>query len=266
MMTTHAEVLPTYRWFRQLGLQLNHKLVGTLSKEDFHEGGRRLGMLKNGILVFDSEDETSVLMDFCIHNVRIGGRNAVQRYLAESPAPAGSDEMVLLTAMLNGYYSLFEAIEAENGVGVTVLDLLRDETQFIADIGFSSTVRNGDVLATRVFPLEEQGFVMSGGAGLPVTAPALARIRKELSREFAPNTDFARLTPDQESDLAARTIRVCLASGMSSRIAYGTSAEAPSRKERGIDPREVRLANRNDPCPCGSGRKFKSCCGRRPRR
>jgi uncharacterized protein len=27
----------------------------------------------------------------------------------------------------------------------------------------------------------------------------------------------------------------------------------------------LRSARRNDPCPCGSGRKFKQCCGKRPR-
>ena len=26
--------------------------------------------------------------------------------------------------------------------------------------------------------------------------------------------------------------------------------------------REVPKVGRNDPCPCGSGRKFKACCGR----
>ena len=40
IMMIHAEVLPTYRRFRQIGLQLNHKLVKTLSKEALHEGGR----------------------------------------------------------------------------------------------------------------------------------------------------------------------------------------------------------------------------------
>ena len=27
-------------------------------------------------------------------------------------------------------------------------------------------------------------------------------------------------------------------------------------------PRPVQAAGRNDPCPCGSGKKFKRCCGR----
>ena len=53
-MTIHAEVLPTYRQYRKLGIQLNHKLVQTLSKEALHEGGKRLGILQNGTFVFDT--------------------------------------------------------------------------------------------------------------------------------------------------------------------------------------------------------------------
>ena len=139
--------------------------------------------------------------------------------------------------MLKGYYSLIQVIDAERGVGMTFRDVLRGDTHFLADIGLGTTGRQGALFATRVFSLEDQGFLVTGGAGLPVTAAALARIRKELNREFAPGTDFARLTPDQESDLAALVIRVCLRSGMSSRIAYGTSAETSSK---GVDNRPAR--------------------------
>jgi SEC-C motif len=264
-MTSHAVVLPVYKRFRQIGLQLNQKLVKMLSTEALREGGRRLGILKNGTFVFDSEDETSVLMDYCIHNVRTDGVSAVQRYMAHSPPPADSDELMLVAAMLKGYYALIQVIEAERGVGITFRDVLRNDSHFLADIGLGTTGGRGALFATRVFSLEDQGFFVTGGAGLPVTADALIRIKNELNREFAPGTDFSRLTPDQESDLAALVIRVCLRSGMSSLIAYGKSAETLSESGRKIDPRDVRHANPNDPCPCGSGRKFKSCCRRRPR-
>ena len=39
------------------------------------------------------------------------------------------------------------------------------------------------------------------------------------------------------------------------------SAPEPSRIELSLK-REMPKAGRNDPCPCGSGKKFKSCCGR----
>jgi hypothetical protein len=265
-MTNYAEVLPAYRQFRQIGLRLNQALTRSLGKEVIETAGRRLGMLHDGTLVFDSEEETAVLMDYAIYNVQSAGRNAVQKYLAHSPPPPGSDEMVLLKAALKAYYALFEVIDLEPGIGVTVQDLLRGETGFMADIGFSGTARRGAVLATRVIPLDEQGFMMSGGAALPVVPELLTNIQRELGRAFGPGTDFSRLTRDQEAAMAALVIRVCLQTGMSSRIAYGTGAEESSlKKVRSIDPREVRRANPNDACPCGSGKKFKSCCGRRPR-
>ena len=42
-------------------------------------------------------------------------------------------------------------------------------------------------------------------------------------------------------------------------------------RERGLDPRRVsappiKPIGRNDPCPCGSGAKYKNCCGRRSQR
>jgi SEC-C motif len=265
-MTIHAEVLPTYRRFRQLGLRLSNTLVKTLSKETLHEGGRRLGIFQDGKLVFDHEDQLSVLMDYCIHNIWVDGQNAIQRYREQSPPPSGSDEMVILTAMLEGYYSLIEVINTEPGVGLTVRDHLRGDTHFLADIGMSQTANPGIVFATRLFSVEEAGFLMTGGAGLPVTAPVFIGIKKELDRRFGREMDFSRLTPDQEADLAAAVIRNCLESGMGSRIAYGASAETSSRMVKGIDRRTARLGNPNDACPCGSGRKLKSCCGRRPRR
>jgi SEC-C motif len=265
-MMIHTEVLPTYRQYRKLGIQLNHKLVQTLSKEALHEGGKRLGILQNGTFVFDSEDQTSTLMDYCIHNVWVDGTNAVQRYFEQSPPRDGSDEMVLLTAMLEGFYSLIEVIHTEPGVGLTVRDALRGDTHFLADIGMSSTAEPHHVFATRLFSFEDQGFVMTGGAGLPVDKPALIGISRALDRRFGPKTDFARLTPAEESDLAALVIRTCLESGMGARIAYGTAAEGVSHPSKGIDRRAARLGNLNDSCPCGSGRKLKSCCGRRPRR
>jgi uncharacterized protein len=38
---------------------------------------------------------------------------------------------------------------------------------------------------------------------------------------------------------------------------------APSRPRNGAPEGPRRMPNRNDPCPCGSGKKFKHCCGRK---
>jgi hypothetical protein len=282
-MTTHASLLPTYERFRRAGFNLNNKLVSTLSKEALDEGGRRLGILRQGILVFGSPEESAVLMDYCIYNVYTNGRNAVQRYLEESPPPAGSDEMTFLQAELKAYYSLVQVLSVERGVGVTVRDVLRGNTDFLIDISFGNTLHKDLLVAGRLVPLH--GCLTTGGASLPVVGAAGEKIARGLERMDGA-TDFTRLTPGEEADLAAMMIRSCLEAGTSQNIVYRTPGEAPSRREglrsgapsqfmhgtSGQTPsrpeltssgRERVRANRNDPCPCGSGRKYKSCCGKR---
>jgi len=259
IMTTHEHLLPVYLRLRQAGLRLNHELVGTLSKEDLHEGARRLGMLHDETLVFDSPDKTSVLMDYCIHNFYSGGKNAAQRYLAESP-PRDSVEMTFLQAMQTAYYSILRVTDVERGVGVAVRDVLRGGTGFVVDVGFGSSAQPGWSLAGRVIPLED--FLISGGASLPINAEAVIRIAKELKR-IDPATDLCNLAPDQEADLAAMVIRSCLRSGASAQIRYETPGSTPSLGNRPSVRSQPVRANRNDPCPCGSGRKYKTCCGKR---
>jgi hypothetical protein len=183
----------------------------------------------------------------------------ITRYLEKSPPPPGSDEMAALQEMTHAYYSLLQVLGVERGVGVSVRDLLRGETGFIVDVGFGNTARRHMMMATRIIPTED--FLMTGGAALPVDASAAERISKELMRTgYNPEAlDFKRITPRQEAEVAALIIRACRSAGMSSHIAY---AEPKSHARPTPIGSEARRIGRNDPCPCGSGKKFKACCGR----
>ena len=205
---------------REIRLRLNNVLVGTIPKRTLQECGRKLGFLRKGTLVFDTEDEMSVLMDYCLYDPGPDGRTLVSTFLEKSPPPADSAEMVALQAMTHSYYSLFQITDVERGVGVSVQDLLRDETGFLVDIGFGNT-----------------------------------RMKQ------APETfNFHQITPRQEADLAALIIRTCRDSGASSHIAY---AEPGSQTRPISSGSGTGRTGRNEPCPCGSGKKFKMCCGRR---
>jgi len=162
--------------------------------------------------------------------------------------------------MTHAYYSMFQVADVVRGVGVSVQDLLREETGFIVDIGFGNTAQRHLMLASRVIPME--GFLMTGGAALPVGPVAPRRISNELKRmKQTPETfDFHQVTPRQQADLAALIIRTCRSSGASSRIAYAEPG-SPTRPVSSVSA-PVRTG-RNEPCPCGSGKKFKMCCGRR---
>ncbi len=259
-MSRHAGLLPTYLQLRKVGLRLGNKLVETLDKDVLEEGGTKLGILRDGAFVLDTEDQSSVLMDYCIYNVYRGGRNAVTRMLEDSP-PSNPDELALLRAQTGAYYSIFRIEEVERGVGVTLLDLLRKDTFFMTDVSMGNSMRDGFGLAGRVIPMD--GYSMSGGAMLPFDAKSAKRFKRDLDPWLAKKTDFARLRPAEEAELAAQVIRAALESGMGEHILYATPGEEKRPGRWSPDnPGRVR-ANRNDPCPCGSGRKYKSCCGKR---
>ncbi len=249
-----AGIIARYKHLRTTGRNLNQKLVRRLSKDVLHEGGRKLGILQRGTLVFNSEDETSILMDYCLYDVRREGRNAVEQYLIDSAPDPESDEMVCLRAMQRAVYSLFVVESVMRGFGVTIRDVLSDQTHGVVDMGFGSTAQPGLVFASRL--LFHDGFAMTGGAALPIGLPPedqLQPLTHMLAQVAAPN-DNGYFDP-------APVIRACLGRGCSSYVQY----QEPTGRlvERQRTSTNIRSIGRNTPCPCGSGKKFKNCCLKR---
>jgi hypothetical protein len=263
-----SEIVSRYKRLRSAGQILSSKLVRRLSKDVLDEGARKLGLLRDGIMVFDTEDQAAVLMDYCIHDVRRNGRNAAEQYLIDSPPDPESDEMDFLRAMQHARYSLFIVEWAEPGLGIGARDLLRDDNVLIVDMGFGSSGKPGLVFASRL--LFHDGFSMSTGAALPIgIVPANERdiLVKELSAVTAVDKDGC-------FDPASLT-RTCLRNGSSSHVRYedAPGASARTRRPHALERRVSAIASqsfaevgrsakvgRNAPCPCGSGKKFKHCC------
>lgn len=251
-----AELVAHYKRLRAAGRKLSDRLVGRLSKDVLEEGGRKLGIFRQGTFVFQTESETPVLMDYCIYDVRRKGRNAIEQYLIESPPDPESDEMEHLRAMQHATYSVFHVESVIPGVGVTVRDLLSEETFLVVDLGFASTGVRGAVFASRL--LHHEDFVMTGGAAIPigvVPETALAAVARDLSRAVVVDADGC-FDP-------APLIRSCLEQGCASDIEYQDPTGRPLGRIGSIESNAPRKFNRNSPCPCGSGRKYKKCCMRR---
>ncbi len=257
MMVNLAEekirLLERYRHVRAMSRELHNSLSDHLSKGTFTECGEKLGLLVDGSLVFETEDESSVLMDYCLYDGWSGDHNAITRCLAQNPHPPDSDETLLLEAMSKARYSLYQVESIVEGLGVNALDILRGDSLLIIDEGFSQTAAEGVIMAARIITLPD--FSMTTGAALPIDAKTLAAILDAL--EGGPvevgRVDYNRLSRQEEAVMSSIIIRCAVARGASSRISY----EGPSRK-----PSLPKHVLRNDPCPCGSGRKFKKCCGR----
>lgn len=266
-----AAIVARYKRLRAVGSKLSDELVQRISKDVLHEGGEKLGILQRGILVFNTEDETAILMDYCLYNVHRNGRNAIEQYLLDSPPAPDSEEMACLRAMQRAIYSMFVVESAVPNFGVTVRDLLSKKTDpiLIVDMGLGSTAQPGLVFASRL--RFHEGFAITGGAALPISVMSENQ-RHELVEKLARTVIVDEGRPFDPAPL----IREYLKRGYSSRIQYqeptgrlvGRQREPEPRGrlvERPREPEPIRSekTSRNAPCPCGSGKKFKNCCLKR---
>jgi tetratricopeptide (TPR) repeat protein len=249
------EELARYQQLRAIQRNLHHMFLDWLPKNALEECGKVLGIYRKGTLVFNSEDETSVLMDYCIYDYRWDGQNVIERYAAQASIEPGSDEKIILDAMLEARYSLFAVDEVVRGVGIQTHDLLRGDRGFIIDIALGETAVKNLVLAGRVITPSDGEFSMTTGAALPANATILEKIANEIPKRFGERiSDIAKMSPEKAAELSAFVIRVFLEGNASSRMSY----EDVTKREMARARPKV---GRNDPCPCGSGKKYKKCCG-----
>jgi hypothetical protein len=255
----YSELVARYKRYREFTRELqSHTLNKYISKQAIHICGKKLGVMRNDTLVLDHTDEICVFMDYCIYDYRQEGLNAVGQYVADSQLDPDSDEYTAVRAMSESFYTLVQVLDVLPGVGVRVNDLLADREHLLIDIGFSQTAVKGLVLATRLLPFDD--FVTTSGAALPIDSKEiLLEIFNVILPQYgSTDGEYIYFNMEQKADLTAAIIRLCLKNDMSSHIQYedvgNEPVTSPIQKENRI--------GRNELCPCGSGRKYKRCCGR----
>jgi hypothetical protein len=146
-----------YKLFRKASKELNHKIMKkSLDRDVLMKSARLLGIAHGDILVFDSEDETSVLMDFALNDYPLGNKNTVEIY-REKIGWQNEVEKEILDALLSSYTSLFNVVsilEAENALYLKDLLNKKDNIKLI-DISFSKTAIPGLLLFIRLVPFKD---------------------------------------------------------------------------------------------------------------
>jgi hypothetical protein len=260
------DIVARYQRLRPLHLRLNNELVERLSRDVVLDGAKRIGILHGGTIVFDNEDQSSVLMDYCIYNVRRKGRNAIEQYLCDCPPDPDSDEMACLHAMQHATYSLVAVLRVEPGVGCHVRNLFTEETRLLVDMGFSKTAKPGLVMATRL--LDFGDYIATGGAVLPMGILASDELER-WQQKLRAGVDDDHFDP-------AELIRACLERGASSHVRYAESgiqgrsnvgggavaAETAAERRRVLAKHQAHKTAANRRCRCGSGKLFRNCCGK----
>lgn len=256
-----------YIVLRNIVRRFQDEITRNIPNAAFDEGGRNLGLLRGETLVFRNENESAVLMDHCAYTVRVDGRTFVERAAATSTATRGSDERMALDAMVNARYGILR-VEAEPiGVTIPMHDLLRNEPVEFVDVWLSKSLRDQDgvgyLLATRYLTIDEEGFSLSTGTSLPVQFEMLEPMVYKLFDEVPEVTRLPlRLTRDGWRQAEIAVISTLLQLRAADYIQVRELSPGPTgRRFQSAAPPSSEIP-RNAPCPCGSGHKYKKCCGR----
>jgi len=158
------DLVEKYKQYRKIGMKLNHKIMDKcLDRDTLKKSAQLLGIIKDGVFVFQSDDETNVLMDFALNDYRFINKNAIERYRKKF----GWDNEIerdIFDALSASYTSLFKVTSISRAENILTLnDLLnKRENIEIIDIAFSNTLESRGVLVfTRLLSFKD--FNMTSG-------------------------------------------------------------------------------------------------------
>lgn len=253
----YSELVSRYKEIRKIICDLqNDALLNYVSKKALDVCGKKLRVLQNKTFVLDNMDQMGVVMDYCIYDYREGGLNAVARYMADSQHNPNSKEYAVVKAMSESFYTLVQVENVLPGVGAIVNDSMGYRQFLLVDMGLGKTAAKGMVFATRLLPFED--FMTTSGAALPVDMETLEEIFDYAFQHYGTEDgEYIEVDIRQRADLTAAIIRICLEANASDYIEYEDVENMPITSPI---HRETHIG-RNDPCPCGSGKKYKRCCG-----
>lgn len=205
-----------YKQCREIAMLFNPKLVEQLPKSAINECAKKLGLLQRNTLVFNCEDEVSVLMDYCLFHFRVNKVNVISRYLLVSPPEKDSIEMELLKTMQKAYYSLLIVKKVIANKGVLVFDYVNEKDIFLIDLGLSISADTGLMFASHIVPIGQ--FYRTSGAMLPIPASLFEDEIVPITEKFFTKNDY--LSPAQEALFAAQVIRVALKADVMENVRY----------------------------------------------
>jgi preprotein translocase subunit SecA len=122
-----------------------------------------------------------------------------------------------------------------------------NQARFMFEREASRQFNQGDQLLLRMLTVGDITF--SGAFGLSMPAPLLNAMRQEQAAGKLDSIDAISVAGPRQDDFFGSIIAALM------RIRPPAPAPMPVLEED-------EKIGRNEPCPCGSGQKYKKCCGR----
>ncbi|MGC9259949.1 MAG: YecA family protein [Phycisphaerae bacterium] len=267
MMEEFMDVLPglsnRYRHLRAESRLLNNEIAKTFDKDTILRAAKMLGMLHGKTITGELELASELIPEFATYGVFTDGENLVQRFRCTHPQ-ADPVRQMILDAKSQAIFTFIGVVETYPTESAMVVEdlLLDNQRMLLADGSLSAGAAAGDVICARMIHVEP--FWMTTGLGMsmgmntrdPALLDYIATGVPRILRTDPDNCDLLH------GEFAAAIVKMMISD----------HRECDEYEDNGSDTNEVasepvellqsQRVERNAPCPCGSGKKYKKCCGR----
>ena len=175
---SREEILTRYRGLREISKRRQTEAVKYVPHSALLEQARRIGLAIGRTLVAESMDELTLAFDLALYTAPPGRSRGIERYARSADVPTGSDDEVVLQAMCQARFSVWQAERRHERAGLIVQDLMREESLWLVDEGLEQTAPEGMSVAMRV--ITPEAFAMTCGVIVPIDAMLLDEVFEEV--------------------------------------------------------------------------------------
>jgi hypothetical protein len=175
---SREEVLTRYRRLREISKRHQTEAVRYVPHSALLDQARRIGLAVGKTLVTESMDELTLAFDLALYTAPPGRSRGIERYARSAAVPAGSDDAVVLQAMRQARFSVWQVERRHEAVGLVVQDLMRETSLWLVDESLEQTAPEGMSVAMRV--IMPEAFAMTCGVIVPVDAMLLDEVFEEV--------------------------------------------------------------------------------------
>jgi hypothetical protein len=175
---SREEILARYRHLRAISIRHHSEALRFVSNPALLEHARRIGLTVGKTLVAESMDELTLAFDLSLYTAPPGRSRGIDRYARSARAAPGSDEDVMLQAVRQARFSIWQVERLHETAGLLVQDLMREESVWLVDENLERTAPMGMTLAMRLSTPD--AFAMSCGVIVPVDAMMIDEVFAEV--------------------------------------------------------------------------------------
>lgn len=215
MPLTREDVLARYLHLREISKKLHDGALKSVSGDSLLSHARRLGLAQGKTLLFDNADEIYYVYDLAVYTAPPDRSRAIDRYARSARFEAPSDERLMLNAMLNSQFAILLIEQPHDAAGLIATDILRDFRVWLLDIGLESSMKDGQLIATRL--ITPGPFSMTAGVSVPFVLEMLESVCRLLPQRVG-DRKLSQIAEDRR--FAEAVYKVGLAGGVMDRMRY----------------------------------------------